>query len=160
MATVTRYSQGLGSTKAVGENLIKTYQVVIDAAKLYADGQVATDSFELIPMPANSLLLWADAQIQTTLANVTSVSVGTTAATPTEYVNAQTDTAVGRFTAYVANTPASLTSSWRAALFSSAGAVYVKFGALGATSSGKVAFTFAVLDLTAFIGAGPRTYTN
>jgi len=165
MAVMNIFAQGTStSSQAVGENRLHVKQVVIDAAKVYAyaaaNGYTASDTILLMSIPANTLLTHLDAQISATLAGVTSTSIGTTAATPTEYVNAQTDTAVGRFTTYASNTPASLTANYRAALFTSAGGVYLKFGALGTTSAGKVSVTAVTVDLNAVDVARARTYTN
>lgn len=159
MATVTRYVQGTGTGKAVGESGLKVYQTVVDVAQLYTDGYTASDTFKLFTLPVGFLVTAANIEIVSTLANVTNTSVGTTAS-GTDWVNAQTDTAVGRYTAYASNTPASLEANWRAKLVTSALGVYLTLGALGSTSAGKISFTIVGVDLTAKAPAKPHVYTN
>lgn len=161
MATVTRYTQGTGTGKAVGESGLKVYQAVVDIEQLYDDGYASTDTFKIFTIPANTLIMAVDAQITETLANVTSVSIGYTAS-GTEYVSAETDTAVGRFTDYENSTPACLDegANYQPRLATSAEGVYLTLGALGATSDGKVSITVAVVDLVAKAPARPHVYTN
>lgn len=159
MSTITRYSKGSGSGLAIGDNTMQIYQTVIDAAKCYEDGGTASDVYQLFVVPANTLLIVGDAQITSTLANVTSVDIGTTVGDPDEYVDAQTDTAVGRFTAYVASTPFSTGAAYKQVVTSET-KLYLKWGALGATSAGKVSVTIGLIDLDAKEIARPHVYTN
>lgn len=163
MATVTRYLQGSGSSPAVGETALQKYQALIDVAQLYEDGYAATDTFKIFNIPANTLITHLDVQIQSTLANVTSVSVGYTAS-GTEYVSAETDTAVGPFTDYENDTPAVLDETGAAGhkprRATSAEGVYLTLGALGSTSSGTISFTLLATDLNAKAPAKPHVYTN
>lgn len=162
MSTITRYLQGSGSNLATGEQRLQVFKAVVDVEKLYDDGYAATDTFKIFNIPANTLILALDAQIVSTLANVTSVSVGHTAS-GTEYVSAETDTAVGRFTDYENSLPACLDegANYQPRLATSAEGVYLTLGALGSTSSGKIGFTLVALDLGVNIEAAkPHVYTN
>lgn len=163
MATITRYTQGTGSGSAIGETALQKYQALIDVAQLYADGYAATDTFKIFNIPANTLIMALDIQIQSTLANVTSVSVGNTAS-GTEYVSAETDTAVGPFTDYENDMPSVLdetgANGFKPRRATSAEGVFLTLGALGATSSGKISFTLLATDLNALAPAKPHVYTN
>ena len=78
----------------------------IDIGKAVEDGYVKTESFFIMTLPAGSILHGFDAVITETLSLGTSgtTDIGHTKADPDEYVDAQSDTAVGAFTAYVAAT--------------------------------------------------------
>lgn len=163
MATVTRYLQGSGSAMAVGETAIQKYQALVNVADLYTDGYTASDTFKIFNIPANTLIFALDVQIQTTLANVTSVSIGNTAS-GTEYVSAETDTAVGPFTDYENDMPSVLdetgAAGYKPRRATSAEGVYLTLGALGATSSGTISLTLIATSLTALSSAKSHTYTN
>jgi hypothetical protein len=100
MANIT--TQKLGGTANYQVNGPIRYEVDIKTA---VDGGLTSgDNIEVITLEAGTLLRAVDAEITEALVLGASnqIDFGTTEADPDEYVDAQTDTAVGRFTGYVA----------------------------------------------------------
>lgn len=163
MATILKYVQGTGTGSAVGEASPKVYQAVIDVAKLYTDGYTASDTFKVFTVPAGTLINYLDIQILNTLANVTNVSVGHTAS-GTEYMTAETDTAIGPFTDYENDMPSVLdetgANGYKPRRVTTAEGVFLTLGALGSTSSGKIAFTLQATDLKQREAAKPHVYAR
>lgn len=103
MADITNQKKGSGVT-AGGKDHPRTVRGVVDIAAAVADGLTAGDNVELMDLNAGDILLAVDAKITEALVlgASNSIDIGTTEADPDEYVDNQSDTAVGVFTAYVA----------------------------------------------------------
>lgn len=158
MADVTNQKLGgTGTSTAVSAYPLKTFNGVIDIAKGVSDNSyVKTEQFDLLTIPANATILHFDARITEALVLGTTgtTDIGTTAADPDEFVDAQTTTAVGNFGAIAATTlAASDTERTLFAEFNNSG---------GTVDSGKIAYTvvMTVPAVETEEKARPRTYTN
>ncbi len=148
---------GTGTSMAIGNaGAIRPYKIVVDIAKAVADGTFAAggDQIDIMTLPDGSYFAGIDAEIVEVLVLGTSptTDIGTTTADPDEYVDGQTDTAVGRFTAYVA-------ASVVPVIIVGEKTLTAEFGG-SAPASGKVAVTvwLGVPVTTNFERASERIY--
>ena len=149
-------SAGTGTDVTLGDNAIVSLTKVVDVAQAVADGFTAGDSIHLFNRPAGGLFWALDARITEALVLGTSQStdIGLTESDPDDYVDAQTDTAVGAFTTYAA-------ASLALARIASEDSVYMSFAG-SAITSGKVAVTMFISApvQTNIEAAKPRVYPN
>lgn len=141
MATIDITNQSLGGTGdalARGTLNVGQYVVEVDLGRAAADDSdyVAGDTLRVkaMDLPAGTILLAVDAEISEALPASSTTNIGTTAGDPDEYVDAQTDTAVGRFTGYVAGATAT-------AVIAADAVLYVQVANAGAISTGKIKVT-------------------
>lgn len=118
MSVVTNQKLGgTGTVMGIGDgSAIRPYRVVLDIAEAVATESaaggsfVAGDQIDIMTIPDGAYFAGIDAEITEALVlgSANGIDIGTTTADPDEYVDAQTDTAVGRFSSYVsaAVTPA------------------------------------------------------
>lgn len=162
MVNFTTYFQGgTGSIPALGDQTsFRCVKLVVDIKRLltlsptFATG----DIMKLFTIPAGAYFLGVDAAITQALVLGTSpaISIGTTSSAPTEYMSAQTDTAVGRFTSMQAACVVPVVKT-------AAESVYIKItGGTIAGATGQVAITYWYAEPASqvFPIAAPRTYTN
>ncbi len=135
MATITVTNQKSGSTgNYFGLN--KPMQFVIDLGKAAADTVNAYSTgdtllCEVVDLPADIQIKDLHAEIVEALPASSTTNIGTTSADPDEYVDGQTDVAVGQFTGYVAVTYPEIITT--------AKTLYVQVANAGAITSGKIA---------------------
>lgn len=126
------------NTYTQGKINSQVYAGVIDVGKLGADGVYASlDVIRLIPFETSAILEYFDAEITETLVGVTAVDAGNTISSstdPDDYINNNTDTAVGRFTTYEAAAVVTV-------VLSADGFIAVRLtGTFNSSSSGKIAW--------------------
>lgn len=155
MADVTNQALGGTTGRLGGER--RVLSGVIDLGQAVADGYASTDEILMFTLPAGCSWDKFDAVITEALTGtVTATDIGyDSASDPDNLINAQSDTAVGRFTTYEAlcETGATLTSSTP---------FYCSFTYSGTPTAGKVAYRIEVLDAAAnSLGlARSHEYTN
>ncbi len=160
MANFDKYLKGTAGTKmSVGNSGENIYSGVIDLARLNGDGYASTDVIRLVPFKAGTNFAKFDAEITKALVGITAVDAGNTISSstdPDDYIDNQSDTAVGRFTAYTAGSQAS-------AILTADGYIAVRLtGTIDASTDGKIAWQ--VILTPASKDAAPRmehrTYPN
>jgi len=153
MANIDTYLQGTDFQRT-STNI---YSGVIDLAKLDAAGFASGDVFRLVPFEAGSMFKNFDAEITTALVGVTNTDFGNTIASatdPDDYIDAQTDSAVGTFTTVAAGATA-------VTLLASDGYIAGSF-VTSASITGKIAWSVEITPPAklAVPRAEPKTYTN
>ena len=137
MADVTTFKLGgaNGDELAFGHDSVRTFRHVIDIEKAIEAGYTVGSSYAIMTLPKNTIVFAVDAVITQAIVSTGTLNtdIGTTKADPDEYVDAQTDASVGRFTSYVAAATAPHVMTADATL-------YAEFNATTLTS-GKVAVT-------------------
>ncbi len=131
---------------------------VFDLAESVADDSFASlDSMTLVNLPAGTLIESFDAEIVEALnGTVTAVDMGTDTDTdPDNYINNNSDTAVGRFTTYEAASIAQV-------VIITATALYVRVTFSGTPTTGKIAWQVKIQEASknALNIAKPHVYTN
>jgi hypothetical protein len=158
MANIDTYLKGdKEDSRAVGELGIYTYTGVADLSELATAGFASGDVARLVELPNGAIVIAVDAEITEALVNVANTDLGNTISSstdPDDYIDAQTNSAVGRFTTYTAaaTSTAVLTADTHLALS------FVTSG----TPTGKVAWsiTFIAPAKDAKGIAAHRTYPN
>lgn len=155
----TLFQGGTGSIPGIGDaTTVRSVKLVVDVARiLQLSPTFATgDIMKLFTIPAGAYFIGMDAAIVTALSLGTSpaISIGTTSSAPTEYMSAQTDIAVGRFTTMQAACVVPLVKT-------AAESVYIKITG-GTIASGQIAISYWYLEPASqdFAIAAPKVYTN
>lgn len=155
MADITNQKQGSGVTSG-GLSNVRTIEGVIDVTKAVADGFVTGDNIELMDFNAGDILLAVDARIIEALviSGSPTTDIGTTVGDPDEYVDAQTNTAVGAYTSYVAASIATARIATDLTLYCELNGTLV--------TSGKIAWKVALIPSADdnVEQSDHRTYTN
>ena len=120
-------------------NNVVTKSFEIDIADAVANGLTSTDQISFAFFPEGTILLGVDAEITEALVlgATNSIKIGTTSGEPVEFVNAQTDTAVGRFSAYASGATSTT-------LYTTDTTFYCEVTGAGVTS-GKIKVTATVI---------------
>lgn len=157
---------GSGDLYSVGNGETVVLRKVFDIAEAIAsaDGLNSGDNIVIAALPSGTVFEWLDAEIVETLSIDSGASnlinIGSTVGDPDEYVDGQANTAVGRFTAYVAGhlVTAVLTADTTLYL----GVTGDKLSDGTADATGKIAVTFKVTlpAKETLESAKHRTYTN
>lgn len=161
MANIDFYLQGTDEQNyASPKQPQRIYQGVVDVNKLDDDTAYASlDVIRLVEFEEGTLFDWADIVITEALVNVTAVDFGNTIASatdPDDYVDNQTDTAVGRFTTYAAAHKTKL-------VLTADGFIALRLtGTFAGAATGKLAWQVVLTPPTKLVKgrAEPRTYPN
>ena len=170
MAIVSQTNQKLGGTEtalSIGVGgAIRPYEVVVDIEKALADLTAAgttfvqgTDSLQIpiMTLPVGTYFAGIDAEIVDTLVITGSptTDLGFDASDPDDYIDAQSTTAIGRYT-MVATAPVT------PVIITTARTIYIEFNGSTLITSGKVAVTiWAGMAAKANVGrASHRTYAH
>ena len=160
MANFDKYLKGTaGSKLSVGNTGETTYSGVIDLSRLNADGFSTTDVIRLVPFNAGTQFEGFDAVITETLVGITATDAGNTISSstdPDDYIDNQSDTAVGRFTTVAAPAQAD-------AILTADGFIAIRLtGTINAATAGKIAWqvSLAPAATDAAPRMEPRTYPN
>ncbi len=156
MANIDTFLQGNNEDQlAAGNYVPQVASGVVDLSDLATAGFANGDVARVLELPKGALILGTTAAITEALVNVTNTDFGNTiadAADPDDYVNAQTDSAVGLFTAYASGgAGVTLTAD-----------CYLAFSFVtSGVPTGKVAWTISYLKpaSTARELASHKTYT-
>jgi hypothetical protein len=160
MANIDLYLQGTDEQNySTGPINIQTYSGVIDVSKVDLSAFASGDVLRLVEFEQGAMYYGFDAEITEALVNITNTDMGNTissATDPDDYVDAQTDTAVGRFSAYGA-------SNMTPSVLSADGYIAASFvGTFAGAATGKIAWS-VVLGKPAKLAKGraeKRTYPN
>ena len=160
MANYDKYLKGtVGSQLSVGNTGPTTYSGVIDLATLNAGGFATTDVIRLVPFLTGTQFESFEAVITETLVGITATDAGNTissATDPDDYIDNQSNTAVGRFTTYAAPAQAD-------AILTSAGFIAIRLtGTIDASTDGKIAWQVKLAPAAANAAPlmEPRIYPN
>lgn len=153
------FQGGTGSIPALGDaTSVRCIKMVVDVARILQLNSSFTggDIQKLFTLPEGSYFLGIDSEIVTALSLGTSpaISIGTTSSAPTEYLSAQTNITVGRFTSYQA-------ASVVPVILTAAQSIYIKIAG-GTLATGQVAITVWYLEPANqnFAIAAYRVYPN